>query len=478
MPGVKKVILLSLALILLIGITSRGTSSYFSDIETLAGNTFTARTSLLWTQTTQENFMAGTPENVIIYEPGNVRLMDSDTGGVTDDYYDFSMIDIIDNLVIVDGQVQLDSSGEDSIMPSRPDGDSSTELTRNIEDRNYKCVDDPVFDDDSTYVYAEAPGTYLRDLYRLGFTPNGNMTRVTIWINARATSDSDTEIAWARPVMESHGPIEGSEIALTTDYALYSESYYVNPNTGNPWTQGDVQSLLVGVDLKSTGGNQARCTQVYVEVAYGVGGFLSPGTLISTNLLDSMSNTSIDSFTYYAPSIPTGTAMTVQFSTDGSTWYNSSGALDGWDMMSEGTQTIDLTGLGYSGPNFYYKIVFTTDNDSYTPVLEYITVNYSTSYLTGKIASQVFDTGSPGASWDTLSWDETLPVSTDIEFKVRAADTLAGGFPDASWIDVGATSPVNSGLPSGRYIQWQATLTTGDPGETPILHEVRVWYNP
>ena len=38
----KKVLVLSLALILLLGITSHGTSSYFSDTETSTGNTFTA----------------------------------------------------------------------------------------------------------------------------------------------------------------------------------------------------------------------------------------------------------------------------------------------------------------------------------------------------------------------------------------------------------------------------------------------------
>jgi len=38
----RKVLFLSLALILLLGITSGGTSSYFSDTETSAGNTFTA----------------------------------------------------------------------------------------------------------------------------------------------------------------------------------------------------------------------------------------------------------------------------------------------------------------------------------------------------------------------------------------------------------------------------------------------------
>ena len=41
----KKVLALSLALILLLGIMSHGTSSYFSDTETSAGNTFTAWTT-------------------------------------------------------------------------------------------------------------------------------------------------------------------------------------------------------------------------------------------------------------------------------------------------------------------------------------------------------------------------------------------------------------------------------------------------
>jgi hypothetical protein len=94
----------------------------------------------------------------------------------------------------------------------------------------------------------------------------------------------------------------------------------------------------------------------------------------------------------------------------------------------------------------------------------------------GSIASQVLDTTVSGARWDALFWDKTLPSGTNITFQVRAANTLVGGFPDASWIPVGGTSPVTSGLPSGQYMQWQATLTTSDTSQTPILHEVRVYY--
>jgi hypothetical protein len=96
--------------------------------------------------------------------------------------------------------------------------------------------------------------------------------------------------------------------------------------------------------------------------------------------------------------------------------------------------------------------------------------------LSGTIASQVLDTGVAGAGWNALFWDETLDTGTGITFAVRAANSLAGGFPDAAWIPVGGTSPVTSGLPSGRYMQWQVTLTTSDSSKTPTLSEVRVYY--
>jgi hypothetical protein len=61
---------------------------------------------------------------------------------------------------------------------------------------------------------------------------------------------------------------------------------------------------------------------------------------------------------------------------------------------------------------------------------------------------------------------------------VRASDTLFTNT-DAlpAWQQSGWPSPVNSGLPSGRYLQWRATLSTSDMSRTAILNEVRVWYS-
>jgi hypothetical protein len=95
----------------------------------------------------------------------------------------------------------------------------------------------------------------------------------------------------------------------------------------------------------------------------------------------------------------------------------------------------------------------------------------------GTAASPVRDTGIVGARWDGLFWDETLPLNTDVTFEVRASDTVfAADNATLPWTPVGGTSPVTSGLPSGRYLQWRATLTTTDTTVTPVLHEVRVYH--
>ena len=94
----------------------------------------------------------------------------------------------------------------------------------------------------------------------------------------------------------------------------------------------------------------AVATQLYVVVGYTA--YSSPGTLLSINLLSGEIVASTDNFTYIAPAIPSGTALKAQFSTDNSTWYNSSGTLNGWDTLSQGTNSVDLSGLGWAGPNF------------------------------------------------------------------------------------------------------------------------------
>jgi len=114
-------------------------------------------------------------------------------------------------------------------------------------------------------------------------------------------------------------------------------------------------------------------------------------TIISTNLLSGTSG-SITSFVYNLSLKPTGTTATVQFSRDGTIWKNSAGAVGGTNTLNTGTDnTISLTGLGWFGAGFYYKVAFTGDGTA-TPVLDDVKVTYlpqSSSYASGTQATYI-----------------------------------------------------------------------------------------
>ena len=159
------------------------------------------------------------------------------------------------------------------------------------------------------------------------------------------------------------------------------------------------------------------------------------------------------------------TWMTVKFRKYGSTLefelYNSLGSL---------VESITTTDSSY---NSFDRFVVHGGWEFYTDdirVRKYV----SSESVTSLGSQELPDT----TSWIGLSWDETLAGNTDITFEVRASDTpFAKDAVSPSWVAVGGTSPVVSGLPSGRYMQWRATLTTSDPANTPILHEVIIYYD-
>ena len=115
--------------------------------------------------------------------------------------------------------------------------------------------------------------------------------------------------------------------------------------------------------------------------------------------------------------------------------------------------------------------------------LDYATLTGSTNpapgytsgvyYALGTIASNVWDTGAASENWTYLSWQETVPSGTGITFEARARNNpFLKDDNTIPWTSVGGASPVTSGLPSGRYMQWQATLTTSNNFYTPVLHSV------
>jgi len=180
-----------------------------------------------------------------------------------------------------------------------------------------------------------------------------------------------------------------------------------------------------------------------------------------------------------AYSFESGETATCLVSSNGTDWTVVKTWLEGDADNIYHFYDIDLSGFTMSS-EFYiaFDVDLSHTNDQlYIDDVALVTSG-SQYYSSGTIASQVFDTGTDGTGWYQLDWGETLPSGTDITFEVRASDTpftKDAGSP--SWVDVGGDSPVTSGLPSGRYMQWRATLTTTDPANTPTLHEVTACYD-
>lgn len=107
--------------------------------------------------------------------------------------------------------------------------------------------------------------------------------------------------------------------------------------------------------------------------------YYSSGNWTSTNLLLGETVTSIDSFVYNLSDKPANTDATVGFNQDGgTTWYNATGEVGTVTLVTGSNQTITLTS-GWSGANFYYKITFTSSNGVGTPVLDDISVTFTSN---------------------------------------------------------------------------------------------------
>jgi hypothetical protein len=288
---------------------------------------------------------------------------------------------------------------------------------------------------------------------------------------------------YARAAAKTHGTVyTGSEESNATDtFVLKSYPWTTNPNTGQAWTWSEIDALQVGIELKADSlDDGAVCTQVYLVVNYTA--YSSPGTLTSINLLSAKTVYTIDTFYYDAPAIPSGTGLKVQFSTDNTTWYNSSGTPGSWDTMSQGTDNISLSGLGWSGSNFYYNMEFTSDGSD-TPLLDMIAVIFSTYYSSGNLTSSKHDAGPDVTwNWDSIYFTINEPTNTDVKFQMRTAATEAG-LDSATWYGPTGTddyyttsgTEVNSVHDGDRWVQYKAYFS-GPGTTTPELSDITITY--
>jgi len=209
----------------------------------------------------------------------------------------------------------------------------------------------------------------------------------------------------------------------------------------------------------------------------------STGTLTSANILTEDVH-SLDSFRYTVQ-IPDRTDMKVQFSKDNTDWYDSEGTFDEWDTMNHGGGSIDVSGLGWTGDDFYYRVEFNTESSVKIPVLSEINLTYKTYRPEGYYISPPLDGGDVNVLWKNVRWVGTWDGDTYFKFQFRSAiseeDLAAGDFigPDGSTTSFYSSTdtPIRDGHNGDRYFQYKVYLQTRDGTKTGILSKVEIELN-
>jgi len=385
------------------------------------------------------------------------------------------------------------SSETETLRPNAAGDEANIASQSPSSGAHWDKVDEAASDNLSTYVYTSATD-YERDLYNVPdhSEGSGTISAITVyarcyWSGSASPNQASIKIAiksgtgTGAPDTVDEGDAE--TLAALQVWENFSGEWTTNPATSSAWTWDEIDKLQIGIALRESfvgGPANTCCTQLYVEVEYVVsaGGYASPGTLTSTNLLSGETVDSIDSFYYNASAIPSGTGLKVQFSTDNTTWYNSANTSGGWDTLSQGTDTIDLSGLGWSGANFYYKMEFTSDGSD-TPVLDEIRVNFSSYYTSGTLTSINLLSGEAVISIDSFYYNASaIPSGTGLKVQFSTDNTTwynsSGNASDWDTLSQGTDTIDLSGLGwSGANFYYKMGFTS-DGADTPVLDEIRV----
>jgi hypothetical protein len=473
------VLMVSLGVFLLvsnIGVTH----SSFADPESSTGNAFQAWASSQWVQTTRPDFEAGVPNNVdTSSSPGDVKLATSSN------WYDTAWSRR--------APITVNNSGSDLA-----DYQIKVDVT-------YDADMQPDFDD---VRFADTNGSSLLSYWRESYTasisvifwvkvpsvPSGNKTIYMYYGNAAASSASDGNATFIF-FDDFSGDLSKWNIHIDTDVAITSS--YGNPAPSLEISGGITSSpygfAAIGSDATYTGFQNGIIEADVYPATNALPEIIFRGDYpANTGYKGRWDCRSGSESPWMKPPYSGWAAFGTAVARFGiaNQWQKAKLVVNGSTFMIYSNDNLKstVTDTQYSGPGEiglanHYGTYARFDNvrvHKYASPEPITTVGSEQGMYvsSGTLASIVWDTGVTGARWDALFWDEALKSGTDITFKVRASDTqFLKDAATPSWVSVGGTSPVTSGLPSGQYMQWQASLTTSDTSKTPVLHEVRVYYS-
>jgi len=199
---------------------------------------------------------------------------------------------------------------------------------------------------------------------------------------------------------------QGNATVRGFEYGLTQTGTWAVSETGD-FTTGEYSLDVLSLNPNTTYYVRAYATNPastgYGEwVSFTTGAYASAGNLISNNLLSGQSIATITGFEYTLSAKPANTTATVQFSQNGTTWYNLFLETDGEDSLELGTKTIPLCNLKWTTPNFYYKINFDSSLTSETPILDSVNVTFddSTNTCSPIVLKMDFDEGTGQVTYD------------------------------------------------------------------------------
>ena len=142
------------------------------------------------------------------------------------------------------------------------------------------------------------------------------------------------------------------------------------------------------------------------------------------------------------------------------------------EFYADGVHVDTRTGTGYTMPlRFaYYK----SGGSATAMPIDWVRV---TPYqaASGSYVSPVHDTGDSATAWTELNWTGSEPVGTAVAFETRTGEAAV---PDSTWSAWAPLAGADIASPPGRYGQYRALLTSGDPLASPAIDEVRFCYTP
>jgi len=155
----------------------------------------------------------------------------------------------------------------------RPNGDTTAGWEPSTGNNEYACIDESVADD-ADYVYVRAIVDTGISVYAYPdhTTESGDINSVKIYARCKDIVFTGVPPATSHIKLSAYSGINGTDQTLTSSWAVYTQTWTTNPNTGVAWTWADIDALSAGftgiLSAPMDAKNYSRpfCSHFYVEV--------------------------------------------------------------------------------------------------------------------------------------------------------------------------------------------------------------------